>query len=390
MCIKEEGHGPPYRCAVKNGGARGMSETVARFDVGYSRCLDPSGKAAGPLPDFAEAPASLTALYRALVRTRSFDAKAIALQRTGRLGSYPSSIGQEAVSVGVASAMRPDDVLVPSFREHGAQLLRGVTPLELFLYWGGDERGSAFAGPRQDFPISVPVGSHAPHAVGVALAFKLRRESRVAVCVFGDGATSKGDVAEALNIAGVWGLPVVFIVSNNQWAISVPRRLQSAAETLAQKAIAAGFFGEQVDGNDVIAVRAVASAAIEHARSGAGPSLIEAVTYRLGDHTTADDASRYRDDAVVTLRWQEEPLLRLRRHLTDVHHWTKEDEEHLLREMAAEVDAAAAAYLATPPQDRATIFDYTFAELPAELVKQRDAMLAIDAPSEPLPAAQGA
>ena len=366
-----------------------MTETIARFDVHYSRCLDPNGNVVAPLPDFAKDAASLVALYRALVRTRSFDAKAIALQRTGRLGTYASSIGQEAVSVGVASAMRLEDVLLPSFREHGGQLLRGVTPFELFLYWGGDERGSAFSGPRQDFPVSVPVGSHAPHAVGVALAFKLRREPRVAVCVFGDGATSKGDVAEALNIAGVWRLPVVFIVSNNQWAISVPRQFQSAAETLAQKAIAAGFNGEQVDGNDAIAVRAVASTAIERARRGEGPTLVEALTYRLGDHTTADDASRYRDDAEVTLHWREEPLLRLRHYLTEAGRWTKQDEDHLLRETAAEIDAAAAAYLATPPQDLSTIFDHTFADLPLDLIRQRDAMLAANTRVAPVPAAQG-
>jgi len=350
--------------------------SVARFEIGYSRCLEPSGKVVGSLPEFARDPANVTALYRALVRARSFDAKAIALQRTGRLGTFASSIGQEAVSVGSVSAMRPEDVLVPSFREHGGQLLRGVTPLELFLYWGGDERGSAFAGPRQDFPVSVPVGSHAPHAVGVALAFKLRREPRIALCIFGDGATSKGDVAEALNIAGVWKLPVIFVISNNQWAISVPLRAQTAAPTLAQKAIAAGIAGEQVDGNDVIAVRSVVGAAIERARTGEGPSLIEAVTYRLGDHTTADDASRYRDDATVSPHWQQEPLLRLRQYLTDAGCWTKENEEHLLHEMASEIDAAAVAYLATAPQAQEAIFAHTFAELPAELKRQRDAMLA--------------
>lgn len=353
-----------------------MTETVARFEIGYRRCLDPHGKPVATLPDFAADPARLVALYRALVRARAFDAKAVALQRTGRLGTYASAIGQEAVSVGVASAMRGEDVLLPSFREHGGQLLRGASPVELFLYWGGDERGNVFAGPREDFPVSVPVGSHVPHAAGVALAFKLRREKRVAVAIFGDGATSKGDVAEALNIAGVWRLPAIFVVSNNQWAISVPRRLQSAAETLAQKAIAAGIPGEQVDGNDVIAVRAAASAAIERARQGEGPSLLEALTYRLGDHTTADDASRYRDDAQVTLRWQEEPLLRLRRYLTEAGRWSREDEEHLLRETAAEIDAAADAYLATPPQAPETIFDYTFAAAPAALARQREAMLA--------------
>jgi len=360
-----------------------MSAIAAHFDILYSRCLDPSGRVVGALPDFARDGEYLTWLYRALVRARSFDAKAVALQRTGRLGTYASSLGQEAVSVGVVGAMRPEDVLVPSFREHGGQLLRGVTPLELFLYWGGDERGSDFAGPRQDFPVSVPVGSHAPHAVGVALALKLRREPRVAVCVFGDGASSKGDVAEALNIAGVWRLPVLFVITNNQWAISVPRARQSAAETLAQKAVAAGMSGEQVDGNDVLAMRAAAGAAIERARHGEGPSLLEALTYRLSDHTTSDDASRYRDDSEVTSRWQEEPVVRLRRYLTDTGHWTQQDEEHLLRETAVEIDAAASGYLATPAQGLKSIFDYTFAELPPELASQRDSMFANAKASQP-------
>jgi pyruvate dehydrogenase E1 component alpha subunit len=359
-----------------------MIEIAARFEICHSRCLDADGKPAGPLPGFAGDLDHLKELYRAIVRARSFDAKAIALQRTGRLGTYASSLGQEAVSVGVATAMRADDVMVPSFREQGGQLVRGVTPLELLLYWGGDERGSAFGGPRQDFPVSVPVGSHAPHAAGVALAFKLRREARVAVCIFGDGATSKGDVAEALNIAGVWRLPVLFVVVNNQWAISVPRERQTAAETLAQKAVAAGMPGEQVDGNDVIAVEAAARAALSRARRGDGPSLIEAVTYRLTDHTTADDASRYRDDRVVAAQWPAEPIARLRRYLVDAGHWTKEDEERLLRDLAAELDAAVAEYLAMAPQGVGSIFDYTFADLPAGLKAQRESMLAIDAALE--------
>lgn len=353
-----------------------MDDTVARFEIEFSRFIHANGGAVRALPDSVRDPTVLKALYRALVRTRTFDAKAIALQRTGRLGTYASSLGQEAVSVGSAAAMRDTDLLLPSFREHGAQLWRGVKPLELFLYWGGDERGSDFSGPRQDFPICVPVGSHAPHAAGVALAFKLRREPRVAVCIFGDGATSKGDVAEAMNFAGVWRLPVVFVISNNAWAISVPRRQQSVAETLAQKAVAAGIPGTQVDGNDVVAVRCVVGAAIERARIGEGASVVEALTYRLGDHTTADDASRYRADAEPTRHWPEEPLLRLRHYLTAAGLWSKADEEHLLQEATAEIEAAAAAYLAIPPQDRTTIFEFTFAELPAELATQRAALLA--------------
>jgi pyruvate dehydrogenase E1 component alpha subunit len=347
------------------------TETVATFEVAFTRFLEADGSLAAPLPKFARDPAVLTGLYRDMALTRAFDQKAIALQRTGRLGTYASSLGQEAVAVGVGASMAPEDVLLPSFREQGAQLRRGVGMAEVLIYWGGDERGSDFAGPREDFPVCVPVGTHGPHAAGVALAFKLRREPRVAVCVLGDGATSKGDVYEAMNLAGVWRLPLVFVVNNNGWAISVPRVRQSAAETLAQKAVAAGFPGAQVDGNDVIAVCHGLRAALARARAGEGPSLVEAVTYRLSDHTTADDASRYRDDAEVSARWKEEPIARLRAYLTAAGQWTKEDEDRLLAEVNAEVDAAAEAYLAAPPRAPASMFDHLHAELPAALAPQR-------------------
>jgi pyruvate dehydrogenase E1 component alpha subunit len=346
-----------------------------RFEIEHRRCFDPAGNVVGALPAGAAEPEFAIALYRAMVRARVFDAKAVALQRTGRLGTFASCLGQEAVSLGAASAMRPTDVFVPSFREHPGQLWRGVTLLELFLYWGGDERGNDFKGPREDLPVSVPVGSHVPHAAGIALAFKLRRESRATLCIFGDGATSKGDVAEALNFAGVWRLPLVFVISNNQWAISVPREHQSAAETLAQKAIAAGIPGLQIDGNDIFAVHQVATEALERARSGGGATLIEAITYRLSDHTTSDDASRYRDDAIVTPHWAEEPVLRLRNYLAALNVWTKGDEERLLADVHAEIDKAADAYLATPPQSIESIFDFVFARPPADLAAQRDAAL---------------
>lgn len=351
---------------------------VASFEISYNRFLDPGGSATQPLPPFAEDREALVALYRAMVLTRTFDAKAIALQRTGRLGTFASSLGQEAVMVGVGAAMTAEDVLVPSFREHGTQMMRGVTMTELLLYWGGDERGSDFAGPRQDFPTCVPVGTHVPHAAGVALALKLRGEARAVVCVFGDGATSKGDVYEAMNLAGVWALPAVFVINNNQWAISVPRSAQSAAETLAQKAIACGFAGEQVDGNDVVAVRFAMENALEKARAGGGPHLIEAVTYRLSDHTTADDASRYRDDEAVAKHWKEDPVARLRQHLTEAHGWSKADEEALIEACTAEVEAAAEAYLATPPQPPEAMFDTLHAELPAALAGQRAAAMGGD------------
>jgi 2-oxoisovalerate dehydrogenase E1 component alpha subunit len=354
-----------------------LPTAVAQFEIRYSRFLDPKGNAVRALPDFAESRAELAALYRAMVLARRFDAKAVALQRTGRLGTFASALGQEAVPVGVASAMRPEDVLLPSFREHGAQLWRGVSPVELFLYWGGDERGNDFAKTREDFPVCVPVATHAPHAVGVALAFKLRREKRVAVCVFGDGATSKGDVGEALNAAGVWHLPVVFVINNNRWAISVPVTQQTAAETLAQKAIAAGFEGEQVDGNDVVAVREAVERAIAKARAGGGPHLIEALTYRLGDHTTADDASRYRSGSEVSARWAEEPIARLRNYLVAAGMWGKADEEQLLAEITLTIERAAEAYLATPPQGPEAMFDFTYESLPKDLAEQRQTALSL-------------
>lgn len=348
---------------------------IAQFEIHHSAYLGPDGKPLQPLPARFEDRNLLTELYRHMVLTRHFDSKAIALQRTGRLGTYASSLGQEAIGVGVASAMQPDDVLLPSFREHGAQIYRGVTLTELFLFWGGDERGSAFEGPANDFPVCITVGGHAPHAAGVALGFQLRGQPRVAVCMFGDGATSKGDVYEAMNLAGARQLPIIFVVSNNQWAISTPRAEQSGAQTLAQKALAAGFNGEQVDGNDIIAVQTAMTTALANARAGKGPHLLECVTYRLADHTTSDDATRYRDDAEVSEWWQRDPLARLRLHLTDCHGWGKDDEVALLEACKQEVETAAAEYLATPPQPPESTFDYLYATLPQALSEQREHLL---------------
>jgi 2-oxoisovalerate dehydrogenase E1 component alpha subunit len=267
--------------------------------------------------------------------------------------------------------MREEDVLLPSYRDNGTLLWRGTKMEEILLFWGGDERGNLSSGPAHDFPYCIPVGSQAPHAAGVAYAFKFRKEPRVAVCLFGDGATSKGDVWEAMNFAGVHKLPVVFVANNNQWAISVPLKLQTASETLAQKAIAAGFAGEQVDGNDVIAVRAAAEEAIANARAGGGARLIEAVTYRLSDHTTADDAARYRPPEEVQARWKEEPIARLRAYLVSQKLWGKVQEEELAAECQKAIDAAIERYLASSPRAPETMFDHLYAELPRSYAGQR-------------------
>jgi pyruvate dehydrogenase E1 component alpha subunit len=346
---------------------------VARFEIRYTQFLDPQGKVVAPLPEFARDAEKLVALYRWMVLMRAYDAKAIALQRTGQINTFASLLGHEAVNAGVASAMGKDDVFLMTYRENGVQLMRGVTLKELFLYWGGDERGSDFAGPRRDFPICITIAAHATHAVGVAYAMKLRRERRAAVCALGDGATSKGDFYEAINAAGALKLPVVFAVTNNQWAISVPRAKQSAARTLAQKAIAAGIECLQIDGNDIIAVRHAMDGALERAHLGAGPTLIEALTYRLSDHTTADDATRYRSPDEVAEAWKRDPIVRLRTYLAAAGAWNKAAEDALLKDCNEQVQAAAQAYLDSPPPTAAQMFDHLYAQLPAALQKQRAA-----------------
>jgi pyruvate dehydrogenase E1 component alpha subunit len=362
------------RIATADGPGGATDVTVATFDVHYRHYLDPKGNLIGEAPPFAKDRETMLSLYRAMTLTRIFDAKAVALQRTGQIGTYPSCLGQEAVGVGYASVMTPNDVMFTTYREQAAQLWRGVTITELLQYWGGDERGCDYAVPREDFPVAVPIASQAPHAVGVATAFKLRGEPRVAVCALGDGATSKGDFYESINLAGIWKLPAVFIVINNHWAISLPVEHQTATQTLAQKAIAAGIPGIQIDGNDVIAVRQVVGEAMDRARKREGASVIEAFTYRIGDHTTADDATRYRRDEQLSAAWKTDPLARLRTYLGAQGWWSKEDEEKLIADCKQKIDAAVAEYSAIPQPAPESMFDHLFETLPPVLAWQRKKM----------------
>ncbi|MCJ8169894.1 pyruvate dehydrogenase (acetyl-transferring) E1 component subunit alpha [Atopomonas sediminilitoris] len=341
--------------------------------VPYTRYLAPDGTLQGSLPAWADDPALLCRLYKQMRLTRLFDQKAIALQRTGRIGTYASTLGQEAIGVAIGELMQADDVLVPYYRDTAAQLRRGVRMEEILLYWGGDERGCAYADPavQEDFPPCVPIATQALHACGVASAFKIRGEHRVAVTTCGDGATSKGDFLEALNVAGAWHLPVVFVVNNNQWAISVPRAMQCAAPTLAQKAAGAGIAGEQVDGNDMFAVYDRVQAALERARRGKGPTLIECLSYRLSDHTTADDASRYRSEAELKQAWAEEPLKRLQSFLVQHRLWDESHEQAWLSEAQTRIQAAVTAYEATAAQAPADPLDYVYAQWPSALAEQR-------------------
>ncbi|MEE8529106.1 MAG: pyruvate dehydrogenase (acetyl-transferring) E1 component subunit alpha [Gammaproteobacteria bacterium] len=352
-----------------------MSKTVAKFEIPYVQILKPDGSINGKLPKFAHDNAELIRMYEMMTLVRLFDAKAVNLQRTGKLGTYASCLGHEAAHVGAGSAMKTEDCLVPMYREYGAQFWRGVKMEEVLLYWGGDERGNDFSGPAHDFSWCVPIATQCLHAAGAAMAFKLRKEPRVAVTFVGDGGTSAGDFYESINAAGAMHLPVVYMVVNNKWAISVPLALQTSAETLAQKAIAAGMPSVQVDGNDVIGVHQVVSVALDRARAGDGPTLIEAVTYRLSDHTTADDASRYRDDAEVEEAWKVEPLIRILSYLTKQGVWGDDKENELRQHCSAQIEAAVDAYQYTPRPSIESMFEYMYAELPQSLEEQRDTAL---------------
>lgn len=347
--------------------------TVATFTVQYLQFLDANSHPTQPFPDFAT-PDYLLFLYRQMSLVRAIDNKAINLQRTGKMGTYPAARGQEAVGVGMGGAIQKTDVFVPYYRDQATFLMRGTPPAEFFSYWGGDERGCDYSNPdaKEDFPNCVPIACQLLHAAGVAFALKYRKQQRAVLTICGDGGTSKGDFYEALNIAGAWKLPMVFVINNNQWAISVARSVQTACQTLAQKAIAGGFEGLQVDGNDVIAVRYAVDHALQKARDGGGPTLIEAITYRLADHTTADDAKRYVPPDAIKTAWEAEPIARLGYYLESEGLWSKEKEAELQKELADVVEKAVQDYVNVSPQKPTAMFDYLYAKLPSALQSQYD------------------
>ncbi len=347
--------------------------TIATFTIDYHQYLKPDGTLSQPLPKDLDHNALLK-LYRLMHLLRVFDGRAINLQRVGKLGTYPGNIGQEAIGAAIGHAMQADDVLVPYYRDCAAQYQRGAPFHKILQYWGGDERGSDFNN-AEDFPICVPIAAQSVIASGVAAAIKYRQQKRAVVTTIGEGGTSEGDFYEAMNVAGAWNLPVVFVVNNNQWAISVPRSAQTQTQTIAQKAIATGFSGEQVDGNDIIALHERIRMALDKARNGGGPTLIEAITYRLCDHTTADDANRYRSKEELDMAWQVEPLVRLRAYFTAQTVWDDSKEEALLLECRKEIDKEVDIYLNIKPAPVTDIVDYMYAKWPESLKDQRETLL---------------
>lgn len=349
---------------------------AATFQIERLQYLGTDGKPVADFPEAFKDPETLLPLFREMLFVRTFDSKSIALQRTGKLGTYASCLGHEATHIGIGASTRPEDVIAPSYREYGAQLMRGVHPREILMYWGGDERGNDFEVPRQDFPFCVPISTQCLHAAGAALAFKLRGEPRLAVACCGDGGSSKTDFYAALNSAGAYSLPLVLCVINNGWAISVPRSAQTGAETLAQKGIAGGLHCLQVDGNDLVAVMEGMRRATERARSGEGASVIEFLTYRLHDHTTADDARRYRDEQEVKDAWQRDPITRLRTFLTAQKLWDEDQERAWTAECGKRMDAEINAYLESKVQPVEAMFDYLYGDPPPDLLAQREAAIA--------------
>jgi pyruvate dehydrogenase E1 component alpha subunit len=351
---------------------------AAQFQIEYLQYLGPDGKAVTELPQAFRDAAALVPLFKQMLYVRTFDAKAIALQRTGKLGTYASCLGHEATHVGIGASMTPEDVFAPSYREYGAQFMRGVKPREVLMYWGGDERGNDFSGPKHDYPWCVPIATQCLHAAGAALAFKLRGEKRVAVTCCGDGGSSKTDTYAAINSAGAYKLPFIQCIINNGWAISVPRNSQTGAETLAQKGIAGGLHCLQVDGNDLIAVLEGMRRAVARAHSGEGGSVIEFMTYRLHDHTTADDARRYRDEAEVKDAWTRDPIPRLRTYLTAAGAWNEAQEAAWIEESAKLVDVEINAYLELKVQPVTAMFDFLYGDPPPDLLAQRAAAIALE------------
>lgn len=336
--------------------------------------LAPDGTYTGP----AEPPlddAQVRRIYEDMMTLRIYDRKAVSLQRQGRFGTYAQMEGQEASLIASTYPLQPQDWMVTSYRETGAMWRHGVPLKSLSLYWMGNEFGSHMPEGVRVLPMSIPVGSHPLHAVGLAYAGKYRRDNSIAITYFGDGATSEGDVHEAMNLAGVFQLPCVFFCQNNQYAISVPFRQQTASATIAQKAVAYGFPGVLVDGNDVFAVYTAVQEAVARARRGDGPTLIEAYTYRMGAHTTADDPTKYREDDEVAIWRARDPLRRVQAYLAGRGQWSEDWEHELLESCTAVVEAAmneAEAVPEPPPQD---MFRYMYADMTPALQEQEALLL---------------
>lgn len=320
------------------------------------------------LPDLAHD--EILDAYKLMQYVRVADKKAFSYQRQGRLSLYAPNMGQEASAVGVGMVFEDEDWVVPAYREIGAWLQKGVAMRDVFLYWMGVEDACKYEKAEKVLPIAVPIASQIPHAAGIGYAMKYKRQPGAVFVFFGDGATSEGDFHEGMNFAGVWKAPVVFICQNNQYAISLPIGRQTASKSIAAKAVAYGMPGVRVDGNDLFAVYAAAEEAAEHARSGKGPVLIEAVTYRMGAHTTSDDPSRYRTVEEEREWKRKDPIRRLRGYLKNRNLWDDRDDAPLIEAYEREIDEIFEKVEQYPPYELEDVFKYHFEETPDIMKRQ--------------------
>ncbi|WP_436415367.1 pyruvate dehydrogenase (acetyl-transferring) E1 component subunit alpha [Petrimonas sp.] len=335
------------------------------------KIIDNDGNVVRPdlFPDISDN--TIIEAYKAMLYERVSDGMAISYQRQGRMFTYPSNKGQEAIHIAAGMLIREDDWLVPAFRELGVMLAKGVKMKDIFLFFNGSEQGSNFKDANRVLPINVPIASQFPHAVGIGYSIKYRKEDDIVFTFIGDGGTSEGDFSEALNFAGVWQVPVIFTIQNNQYAISVPVHTQTNSVNLAVKSMAFGIPGIKVDGNDFFAMYLVYQKASDHVRSGKGPVLIEAFTYRSEAHTTSDDPTKYRLKDEETKWGLADPMLRLKKYMEQKGIW-KINEDELIKEYKQEVDKQFLEAENVEPYPLDDVFEYTYADLPDDLVKQKE------------------
>ncbi|MBN2540223.1 MAG: pyruvate dehydrogenase (acetyl-transferring) E1 component subunit alpha [Bacilli bacterium] len=334
--------------------------------------LDQNGKLVQPKLEPTIDKDILLKMYHTMVLGRVSDDKAIQYQRQGRMLTYAPNHGQEAAQVGSIAAMKDDDWLVLAFRELNAMLYKGVTLEQSYLYWYGNEMGSKYDEGVRVLPINVPIGSQINHAAGLAYAAKLQKKDEAAIVYIGDGGTSHGEFHEGVNFSGLFDLPVVIVIQNNQYAISTPRRKATKAKTLAQKAIAYGIPGIQVDGNDPLAMYLATSVARERAGKGEGPTLIEAVTYRMGPHTTSDNPKLYRSDEEVEEWKLKDPLIRFKAYLIEKGYLTEEEDEQLYKDAKENVKQTFQKVETSGDVPLEDIFRYTYDEMTPNLNEQLD------------------
>jgi pyruvate dehydrogenase E1 component alpha subunit len=366
----------PHLTAERNPKLSPKSEQPSLFEAFHPlsgrrlEILDVNGRIIAPewMPSLSDE--QIREGYKVMLKARIADVKAVSYQRQGRLYTLPPNKGQEAAAVGSAMALEKKDWMVPAFRELGAQLWRGVPLKTVYMFHSGSEYGNVYPADVRVLPNTVPISSQLPHAAGIGHAANYRGLKEVVIAYFGDGGTSEGDFSEALNWAAVFNCPVVFFCNNNQWAISVPRKLQSKAKTLAQKAIGFEMPGIQVDGNDLLAVYRATKEAVDWARNGKGPVLIEAETYRMAAHTTSDDPTKYRTAEEEALWAPRDPLIRVKNYLIEHGAWSDQDETEYSEKITVEVEAQFRESEAFPQNSPQEIYSHMYETMPDTLTEQ--------------------